>query len=439
MREILFPLLNVALYVFDYIKDSWFFLYLVYRLPFIYERCSLLYGLIYVYGSSILVAGILMGITIQTDKYLKDKYLKGIFSRILMALLTPLAPVFVIMEAILVSGEKEEIIAEWKKNQSQSAKKWIQFKALDVKSSHVMQAYSDIKMVECSIEAVLQFGLLVIFTAVSIILPKTSGLGLIKDDNVKQWTYVALALLATYVNMIQSILTAVNIQKRDQLGMKDKVVLGLSYTLQLLVHLLLLVPTALMALPQNDTPVATGDQDASITNGEAGLLLAMPILFRWGSILALHGVLKYCTKEGTRFWDLGLRTKILHVLSNTWVTIPLRATEKVSSDADEPEPVGKPEPEPVRKGKEITGSLIFASMGILVSGAMTFLLMEKQNSRLLLGNNSKVEFLLLAALPAYLCHLAGCALLFIFYSCCHPWSEVFKHKEGRAEEQGREV
>ena len=155
----------------------------------------------------------------------------------------------------------------------------------------------------------------------------------------------------------------------------------------------------------------------------------MPILFRWGSILALHGVLKYCTKEGTRFWDLGLRTKILHVLSNTWVTIPLRATEKVSSDADEP----------VRKGKEITGSLIFASLGILISGAMTFLLMKKQNSRLLPGNNSKVEFLLLAVLPAYLCHLAGCALLFIFYSCCHPWSEVFKHKEGRAEEQGREV
>ena len=429
MREILFPLLNVALYVFDYIKDSWFFLYLVYRLPFIYDRCSLLYGLIYVYGSSILVAGILMGITIQTDETIKTKYLKGIFSRILMALLTPLAPVFVIMEAILISGKKEKIIAEWKKNQSQSAKKWIQFKALDVKSSHVMQAYSDIKMVECSIEAVLQFGLLVIFTAVSIILPKTSGLGLIKDDNVKQWTYVALALLATYVNMIQSILTAVNIQKRDQLGIKDKVVLGLSYTLQLLVHLLLLVPTALLALPQNDTPAATGDQDASITNGEAGLLLALPILFRWGSILALHGVLKYCTKEGTRFWDLGLRTKILHVLSNTWVTIPLRATEKVSSDADEP----------VRKGKEITGSLIFASMGILTSGAMTFLLMEKQNSRLLLGNNSKVEFLLLAVLPAYSCHLAGCALLFIFYSCCHPWSEVFKHKEGRAEEQGREV
>merc|ERR1711990_462310 len=104
----------------------------------------------YVYGSSILVAGILMGITIQTDQTIAPKYLKGIFSRILMALLTPLAPVFVIMEAILISRKKEKVIAEWKKNQSQSAKKWIQFKALDVKSSRVMQAYSDIKMVECS-------------------------------------------------------------------------------------------------------------------------------------------------------------------------------------------------------------------------------------------------------------------------------------------------
>ena len=51
-----------------------------------------------------------MGITIQTDETIKTKYLKGIFSRILMALLTPLAPVFVIMEAILVSRTQSQLV-----------------------------------------------------------------------------------------------------------------------------------------------------------------------------------------------------------------------------------------------------------------------------------------------------------------------------------------
>ena len=99
-----------------------------------------------------------------------------------------------------------------------------------------MEAYSNLKMVECSIEAMIQFILLVIFTYASVSLPLTSGLGLIKDNNIYQWSFLAFSFLVTYVGMIDSILTAMNVRKNDQLGFKQKIVLGLSYTLQLLAH-----------------------------------------------------------------------------------------------------------------------------------------------------------------------------------------------------------
>ena len=61
------PLFSVFLYLLDYTKDIWFFVYLSKRLQFINDRCSLLRGLIYFYGVSIWVAALLMSIVFQIN------------------------------------------------------------------------------------------------------------------------------------------------------------------------------------------------------------------------------------------------------------------------------------------------------------------------------------------------------------------------------------
>ena len=97
--------------------------------------------------------------------------------------------------------------------------------------------------------------------------------------------------------------------------------------------------------------------------------------------------------------------------------------------------------EQVSKAKEITGSLILSGINILVIGALTGLTMENRNCRSLTNcSDSRVEFVLLAIVPALISHLAGCGLLAIYYYFCHPWKKVFReqnaevreHSEGKA-------
>ena len=94
-----------------------------------------------------------------------------------------------------------------------------------------------------------------------------------------------------------------------------------------------------------------------MTNGEVGLLLIMPILFRWGSLLALHLGLRILDND-TRFWEMPFLNGLLHVLSNTWVTIPIQQ-RNAEDHMNNPK-------EQVSKAKEITGSLVLSGINILL-------------------------------------------------------------------------
>ena len=62
----------------------------------------------------------------------------------------------------------------------------------------------------------------------------------------------------TYVTIIMSILSAMDIRKNGQLGFKQKVI---SATFQLLAHLCQMVPIAILALPRLDNPAEDGNKD----------------------------------------------------------------------------------------------------------------------------------------------------------------------------------
>ena len=227
---------------------------------------------------------------------------------------------------------------------------------------------------------------------------------------------MAVSLLLTYHAIISAILGAINIRKNGQLGFLDSVILGLSYSLQLLAHLFVVVTIGLLALPRTDNPAADGTEDASLSCTHAALLLFLPVVFRWISIDILFcyivkneiPMILLClpkrflwTTKGKRFTNL--RRRLLHVLSNTWVTVPVRDSKNKKQ---------------VHKGTEIRWSLILAGFNILATWAMTATLMTNKNP---LNNSVHIEFFFVGALAS---HLAGCCLLLLFYKYRHPWREL---------------
>ena len=91
------------------------------------------------------------------------------------------------------------------------------------------------------------------------------------------------------------------------------------------------------------------------------------------------------------------------MLSNTWVTVPVRDSKNKKQ---------------VHKGTEIRWSLILAGFNILATWAMTATLMTNKNP---LNNSVHIEFFFVGALAS---HLAGCCLLLLFYKYRHPWREL---------------
>ena len=107
-----------------------------------------------------------------------------------------------------------------------------------------------------------------------------------------------------------------------------------------------------------------------------------------------------------------LRKVFLHLLSNTWVTIPWRARSQTQQ---------------MHRGSEICWSLALSGFGIMGTWAVAASLMKSKSPRFLPETEytSSNEFLLLAALPALASHLLGCAVLFLHYQWCHPWRNLF--------------
>ena len=180
-------------------KDTWMFNYLFRRLGFINARCSILQVLVYVYGASIGVAGVLMGLVFQTDSALigfdSSTHWGWIVSiRVLFLILTPLLPVMVIMKVVELKRKREDLETEYRKIPKDATSTWEKMRELDEDAQEVVEAFSDLKMVECTTEGIVQMILLAIFTSASVLLPSTSGLGLLKENNPYEWTFLIFSL-----------------------------------------------------------------------------------------------------------------------------------------------------------------------------------------------------------------------------------------------------
>ena len=225
-------------------------------MDFIHDQCIILRGLIVFHGATIVTSSIIMGLSIQlSNDIIRLDRIKSFFCasflRLLFFICTPLMPIAIIFQAVSLSVKKKIMVSNWiqETGNTSVSRIWRSFNLLEISKRKVMVAYSDLKSIEASTEAVPQLFVLIVFIVASILFPEKSGLGLLKNDSWYEYTFLGLSLLSTYATIIFSILTSMKIRKKSHLGLTSRILLGLSFSLQLIARLLLLVPVAILALP----------------------------------------------------------------------------------------------------------------------------------------------------------------------------------------------
>ena len=315
--------------------------------------------------------------------------------RIVLFLLTPLVPISIILKSLRLTLEAKKMVAFWRMNMDTSPTAlWLQLNQKSKDKKKAREAFSAMLMLDVSLEGMVQLFVLISFYFIPAVLPRVSGLGAEFEDSNPAWTTWILLVgspILTLVFTISSILTAVNINKGGQLRLQSQFLLGVSFFCQLASHLFRRVPTVLAALPRD-----TGDLPPALSPTLSILLLTLP------SLLHLLLVIIFMPARVTK-----LPEKVIHVLSNMWLVLPVR----VNGYLDE-----------VHKSREHT-------MSSVLTGLITAGLMDSRGSWLTSKLSPGIEFLVVSGLPALLCHFLGCVFLVLFYCYAHTWRDLNKEKD----------
>ena len=275
----LLPSLKATIYIADYVKDGCLFAFLIHRLQFVYSRAVLLKRLIICHGVTIALSACVTGWMIQINSTITN--LSGIESpvcanllRVGIFLVTPLIPVAIIYKAVSFSVQKQILRAKWRRsNDVDVTSLWFSLNIIQRKNRELMVAYSDLKIVEASLEAIPQLYYLNVFLLASWVLPETSHLGLTSSLQMTfdEAVFLFGSMAFSYVSAISSMISAMNIRKHHQLTFVSKLLLGLSVTFQIAGRLWPMVVISMLAIM--DTP--------SLSAAQAGLLLIFPIVGHW--------------------------------------------------------------------------------------------------------------------------------------------------------------
>ena len=171
---------------------------------------------------------------------------------------------------------------------------------------------------------------------------------------------------------------------------------------------------------------STGSTGAPLSTTTASLLLTLPLLLHWFFLILLYARLNIVS-----FWNLSFKDKVLHMLSNILVTLPVRKTK---------------EGRQVHKAREIFWSLFLVGLNLLATALITSALINKnwylpQHSTY--ADNSMFfessagpgvkysipKFFFIFGLPSLLCHLVASLLLLLQYKLVHPWRLLGRDRE----------
>ena len=217
---------------------------------------------------------------------------------------------------------------------------------------------------------------------------------LLEGDDPATITFLVLSLLQTFMTIILATIGSINIRKGGQLDVKSKIVLGLSVSCQLMARLWTMVLIASAVIVPSKIFYDTNPISLTSTI----ILLVLPIPIFWVSTLLLHAWLN------TDFYLLSPKNTLIHLLSSTWITVPVMQME---------------ERDQKHKGRELFFELLLAGINLVgTSAALAITIGAKL-----------VDALLFLILPPLFLHLAGCGLMLLFEKTVHPWRDLGKERE----------
>ena len=183
------PLLKTTSFIFDYAKDTFFFVYVFYKRG--YVKRNFIKGLIIFNGATILTSGVFMGLTVQFDPAIVnfDTLANTNLAcppRLAIFIATPLVPVLVILQALSLTTRKRRLESEWIREQATICKFYLKHNKMTREKAKVAKALSNMKVVEVSTEGVPQlYILLVLLVAGS----SDSCIGLIDSNDSRELTF----------------------------------------------------------------------------------------------------------------------------------------------------------------------------------------------------------------------------------------------------------
>ena len=136
------------------------------------------------------------------------------------------------------------------------------------------------------------------------------------------------------------------------------------------------------------------------------LLLVLPIPISWATTILLHARLD------TDFYLLSTKDKMIHLLSTTWFTVPVRRMEERDQG---------------HKGRETFFAILLGGINLL--GTSTALSTAQGDRVLFEGLGYFFEILRTVLYLPVLLYLIGCGLLLLFEKTVHPWRDLGKERE----------
>jgi hypothetical protein len=306
--------------------------------------------------------------------------LKQVAARCVLFLLTPIVPCLDILKVSTIMDKKKELVQKWENSPHESAS--TVSTAYDDEIQLSMKTYSRLKIIEATLECFPQIILLLAYFLVSWRYPQVLGIS-------EKGHFFAANILFSICTLVMSIINFINKSKGEQMVLKQKLVLALTYVLQIFSRIIpIFLVIALIITKQ-------------ITIGRAdGVMLSiLPIILHW---LAQY-VICHLTAPG--FKGLKLFEQILHVLINTFVVIPLRTS---------PGPGHQ-----VHKSKQIFWSFILFAIDTLTIFVIT----------IYIGGSGAIDYLVLFGIPSLLLLLLSSFTLILFYRCSHTWKDVNTPRE----------
>ena len=411
---------NMSLYCFilDMVKDVLFWLYLQSRIEFL-PPGSFTVSLIWMELVTILLAQVLMGFYIilkarQVFTF-KEGSIKSTFTYLTLLILVPFLPCLVVMKLNRLKRLKSKLKAEgneqresfWVLLRRTSVTQWVieirEYRRRRVLSLKKQRSAASIClkcqeidnqllglqtiaasfiMVEGTLEGILQLMILLVFLA-----GNSDQIVIIGDSK----PIFIFNTLMTIFSIISSILGYCNTTKKGQWGPYQKLVVATSATFQILSKFLPMMAISVYTLRNSNSPSSM-------------FAILLPILVHWMYISAVYitipSLKKLLFSNHIPLQD-SLATLLLHVISNTFLALPLR---DINTNHQR------------HKGYELTIIMTINGAEVFCTFLLGYILFwdPKDNLIIALWILSPVSLAL------------GCLLLVFYYRKAHTWRDAEK-------------